>query len=287
MVFVIRIPSPSDCVPTVDGCVVWAMRVWWAVRWALTYVGAATMVMDSMLFAPEWRTIFAILVLGGIVLHWMWTVKVPIDQFIQGMMDAGSVDVVAEELLVDEPVNLAGVTQGMSQINPGGSVMNTQQQQNSANSTQLVAVQQVGVATPQPANGAPANQPSVVGNKAGVLTPPVEVRGHRVVALADRPSYARKVMDECKAKFGTPAVNAANYRAVWKFAHQIMTRHGLRPSHMKEQLPFIVALVFEPSEEERKLKHAVGSWKELQNGRYEEYLNRLARWSRERVQATF
>jgi len=111
-----------------------------------------------------------------------------------------------------------------------------------------------------------------------VVTKPLTVDGHRVVEAAHSDTYARKVLDECKAKFGTPKPTEANHKAVWKFAVQIMQKHGLRPTHIARTVPYVAALVFEPSMEERAAGIVKGAWRELVADRYEQHLTRLGRW---------
>jgi len=118
-------------------------------------------------------------------------------------------------------------------------------------------------------------------------TDPLEVRGHRIVRERDRAAYVRKVLDEVKNKFGTPKDTEANHKAVWNFAHNIMKRHGVRPSHIRTMLPYVSALAFEPSDEERRAKKMVGSWKHLSDNSYQEYLGRLAKWTRHRSMETW
>ncbi len=110
--------------------------------------------------------------------------------------------------------------------------------------------------------------------------PEVVIRAGRRVRRRLRATYCRRVLDSCKAKFGTPKPTEANHRAVWRYAQQIMNDHGLRPAHQAEFIPTIVALTFEPTAAEVQAGHVVGSWKALQAGRYDEHLSRLDRWTR-------
>lgn len=110
-------------------------------------------------------------------------------------------------------------------------------------------------------------------------TEPVEVRGSRIVLSKNRATYARRVLDACKAKFGTPKVTEANHRAIWRYAQSMMKDHGLRPSHQARILPVVVALAFECSAAEVEAGHVRGSWKAAVAGRYDEHLSRMARWT--------
>jgi hypothetical protein len=128
-------------------------------------------------------------------------------------------------------------------------------------------------------------EPAVVTDKARALpsivdeTKPLEVRGSRVLrGFKNRANYARKVLDKCKAKFGTPNPTEANTKAVWRYAQTIMNDHGLRPSHQAEVLPYIVALTFQPTYHELMAQEAVGTYNEMVEGRFDKHLSRLNRW---------
>lgn len=111
-------------------------------------------------------------------------------------------------------------------------------------------------------------------------TAKLEVRGSRILLSQNRGKYARRVLDACKAKFGTPKTTEANHRAVWRFAQQLMKDHGLRPSHQQELLPTIVTLAFQPSLAELRAQCVVGSYKAMRDGKFDEHLSRIARWTR-------
>ena len=93
-------------------------------------------------------------------------------------------------------------------------------------------------------------------------------------------TYARRVYDSCKAKFGTPKNTEANYKAVWRYAQTIMKDHGVRPSQQAEFLPMIVSKVFIPSVEELVAARQVGVYQRMVDGRFEETLSTWERWSR-------
>jgi len=123
----------------------------------------------------------------------------------------------------------------------------------------------------------------VVAGKESVVqdcTPGLEVRGSRkIYGGRNRATYTRRVLDACKAKFGTPKPTEANHKAIWRFATTIMKDHGLRPSHQAELLPYVVALTFQPSLEEMIAAKAVGSYKLMVAGKFDEHLCRITRWS--------
>jgi len=110
------------------------------------------------------------------------------------------------------------------------------------------------------------------------VTPPLEAKATRVVPYLLRIPYAKAVLDECKCKFGTPTPTEANTKAVWLYANRIMERHGVRPTHRIRDLPYIVALTFQPTVEEMTAGMVKGAMAELVHDRYEEYLSRLDRW---------
>lgn len=76
----------------------------------------------------------------------------------------------------------------------------------------------------------------------------VEVKRHRRVRKHNR--YARAVAAEIKNRLGCPAPNAANLLAVRRMANNIMEKHGVRPSHIRQTIELVVAGVFVPDEED-------------------------------------
>jgi len=79
---------------------------------------------------------------------------------------------------------------------------------------------------------------------------PVEIKQHRRVKEGRTHKYMSCVIAECKAKFGVPARDAANLKAVNRYATSIMQSHGLRPTHIREHIGPIVSMVFLPTESE-------------------------------------
>jgi len=74
-------------------------------------------------------------------------------------------------------------------------------------------------------------------------------------AIHKRGGYTRAVVHECKTRFGRPERTAANVLAVRRYALDIMTRHGLRPTHIQQQLPMVVELVFVRSAAEHEAEY--------------------------------
>lgn len=87
-------------------------------------------------------------------------------------------------------------------------------------------------------------------NVAKLLHKAVEVASHRRVRAGRGLKYMNCVLAECKSKFGTPAQNEANRKAIQRYAQNIMNKHGLRPSHIRQYLPMVVSMTFVPTQEE-------------------------------------
>jgi hypothetical protein len=76
----------------------------------------------------------------------------------------------------------------------------------------------------------------------------VEVKNHRRVATKGRGFYQAAVVGEIKNKLGLPKLTEANKLVVRRMAHNIMTRHGVRPTHIRMSIEKIVAGVFIPDQ---------------------------------------
>jgi len=77
---------------------------------------------------------------------------------------------------------------------------------------------------------------------------PLVVTKSRVVR--NKKCYARTVIAEIKARLGTPDNTAANKLVVRRMAHDIMSRHGVRPTHMNQLMPVICVMVFYRNDDE-------------------------------------
>jgi hypothetical protein len=62
--------------------------------------------------------------------------------------------------------------------------------------------------------------------------------------------YARTVVDEIKLQLGVPTQSVANSTVIRRLATGIMSEHGLRVSHQKQLLPWIVDAVYTPDDNE-------------------------------------
>lgn len=119
------------------------------------------------------------------------------------------------------------------------------------------------------------------GPKVVDATKPLEARATRaLIGARNRMTYARRVFDACKVKFGTPKNTEANYKAVWRYAATQMKEHGLRPSHQLKVLPLIVPKVFVPTLDELVGQKSVGVYSEMVNGRFAQQLSTWERWTR-------
>jgi hypothetical protein len=62
--------------------------------------------------------------------------------------------------------------------------------------------------------------------------------------------YARTVVDEIKLQLGIPAQSVANSTVIRRLATGIMSEHGLRVSHQKRLIPWIIDAVYTPDDNE-------------------------------------
>nr|WRQ65042.1 tombus P33-like protein [Tolivirales sp.] len=112
-------------------------------------------------------------------------------------------------------------------------------------------------------------------------TPNIEVRNSRaLIGTFNRMTYSRKVYDACKVKFGTPKNTEANYKAVWRYAGQLMKEHGVRPSHQASVLPGLVSKVFVPTVEEMLASRENRVMRDMMEERFDECVSRWDRWAR-------
>nr|WPR18242.1 MAG: RNA-dependent RNA polymerase [Crogonang virus 49] len=88
----------------------------------------------------------------------------------------------------------------------------------------------------------------------------VDVAQHRVVARRKRAPYMNTVVATCRLTFGVCVRSEANEKAVRRVAVNIMKEHGVRPTHMNKMLPYIVELVFIPSNDDIEAKALARGW---------------------------
>lgn len=99
----------------------------------------------------------------------------------------------------------------------------------------------------------------------------IEVKNHRRVATNGRNYYEAAVVAEIKNKMSLAKPTAANKLAVRRMADNIMRKHGLRPSHVREHIEFIIAGVFIPDKYDIKAAQMLASndvadrWDEIAN----------------------
>lgn len=93
----------------------------------------------------------------------------------------------------------------------------------------------------------PADGPSSVYR---VCQDVVEIKHHRRVHRMHRGKYAACVVSEIKNKLGVPRNTDANRLTVRRMAKNIMDRHGVRPTHIRNCIEVVVAGVFIPDEQD-------------------------------------
>lgn len=79
---------------------------------------------------------------------------------------------------------------------------------------------------------------------------PISEKHHRRVHKRHAMPYAAIVLAEVRARFGVPTRSAANELAVRRYARDIMSKHGLRPTHMSKLLPYVCQTAFVPSDDD-------------------------------------
>lgn len=190
----------------------------------------------------------------------------PANTSAKAILDSGRIDTLAEECVTDAPI-----FQGVDVVDPDFV-------EPPALEEGVVPENGGGVVAPGGPAGPEANPVAGAALRIRDSTERLEVRGSRIVATGRRDAYVRKVLDACKAKFGTPKPTEANTKAVWHFAHGLMKNHGVRPSHIAEMIPYVVQLTFVESEAELRAGVTRGAYKAIIAGRFEEHLSRMERY---------
>jgi len=72
----------------------------------------------------------------------------------------------------------------------------------------------------------------------------VEVKNHRRINARNRGNYVAAVVSEIKNRLGPVCPTAANKLVVRRMANNIMQRHGVRPTHIREIIERVTAGVF-------------------------------------------
>lgn len=237
----------------------------------------------------------ACLAAGVLVTGWIaykWLTKRPTDKFVEAIIAAGDDIELAEECLMN--VTLSNDT--LTSLTPMAHLVEEQEKFDAAvedayENARVEAVAQIRVAEAlgkeeegvESVTNTLYVEPRRVRVKRDELAsanPVLEVRDSRIVIGKYRATYARRVLDACKSKFGCPEVTKANHRAVWRFAEQIMKDHGLRPSHRVELLPYVVQLCFVPSVQDRLGCDSKRSYDYYMGGQFEEHMSRFEVWTR-------
>lgn len=76
----------------------------------------------------------------------------------------------------------------------------------------------------------------------------IEVKNSRRVATNGRHFYNAAVVAEIKNKLGLPKCTEANKLVVRRMARNIMEKHGVRPTHIRQSIEKVVAGVFVPDQ---------------------------------------
>jgi hypothetical protein len=115
-------------------------------------------------------------------------------------------------------------------------------------------------------------------NRATTSIPAVNKDEQRGLPTRNRANYAKSVLMQVKAKFGTPTLSDANIKAVTRYAERIMVSHKLRWTHIAENIPYVVHLTFIPSEEEMRVKTCIqtGYFKAVNAGKFDTAWHRTA-----------
>jgi len=87
----------------------------------------------------------------------------------------------------------------------------------------------------------------------------IEVKNHRRVPRRHGGDYASAVISEIKNRLGVPKETEANKLAVRRMAHNIMTRHGVRPTHIRMFIEVVVAGVFVPDIQDQRAAEILAS----------------------------
>ncbi len=234
------------------------------------------------------KTTKACLAVGVLTVGWYgykWITARPIDKFVQAIVDAGDDVELAEECLMNVTLNndtLTALTplehEFQAQELYDEAVVKAQDEAEHAQAVRIAAA--TDAANMEEQCYVVPGRVRVKRDKLANSNPTVEVRASRIVIGKYRATYARRVLDACKSKFGCPDVSKANHRAVWRFAEQVMKDHGLRPSHRAELLPYVVQLTFVPSVADTLAMDAGRSYEYFTQGGLEKQLSKVELWTR-------
>lgn len=226
------------------------------------------------------------------VLYKYLTTK-PKDKFVKEIMESGNSMELAEECLTEVSLdqrNLTALTQlshefrtdDINEDNVQRVIVEAiHQQQVQERLAQALPVVADDAGKVQTHNKDHVIAPYVHAVKASIgdSSPQLEARATRVVLQKHKATYAKRVLEECKSKFGCPEVTKANHRAVWRFAEQIMKDHGLRPSHRVALLPYIVQLCFVPDVNDILGERAAVTARYFSAGAMADHMSHLERWT--------
>lgn len=99
-------------------------------------------------------------------------------------------------------------------------------------------------------------EPSMCGDKSIPLvkfnTEAFEVKNTRSIRKGRKKTYAKRVLEYVKVRFGTPKFTIASETAVRNYARAYMNKQGLRNKDAEEIVSIVTALTFLPSRAEMK-----------------------------------
>jgi len=88
------------------------------------------------------------------------------------------------------------------------------------------------------------------GGQIVLLNEPLEVREHRRVHKRHREHFATCILAAVKCKFAVPKRTEANFRAIHRYAGELIKQKGVRPVDAARITPYVVHAAFIPSDDE-------------------------------------
>lgn len=89
---------------------------------------------------------------------------------------------------------------------------------------------------------------------------PSKLKCHRRIKVGSKRKYERCLVAEIKNRFGTPHHTEANILAVRRYARNVMSAHGLRPTAQETVMSRVVEVVFVPSSLELQSRSLHQTW---------------------------
>jgi len=149
------------------------------------------------------------------------------------------VDCFIDGIVVDQPLEVGEVT-----ISPPG--------------TRVLAIHTFGRGLAEQGHQSPTPTSMEVGGTlsggVSISKEPIEVKLHRRQRKGARHAIRSHVIAACKVEFGVPIRNAANLAAVRRYSGRVFKEAGVRPTHTRQHLPFVLEAVFVPDKYEVESK---------------------------------